>query len=437
MRKTFLQVLVAVFVCLGSALTSVAAETGHPTRSADDIGKMKPVTGIPGVSSEGFTTEIGADGDGDASDESGSEISALKEAIEKVLGKETAEQINAFIDEATKKGAQALDAAARKAIDALIDKNAPGPGSAAALKEVLDGVVKGTAKAADFKRASTELVCDATDKAIDKSGLDDASKKAAKEAVAHLRENGTDKFTEDARNFIEAYVSDKLGEEAGSAAGDIFGALISDDGDVWEAVRKDGLVIAEKIGAQLITKFEGKIAEQINKYVNKHPALKELFSATGLDGSKLVNGVKNIWGIFSGDGTLAQKFTELGKKLANDLQTIAVNVFKWGLQKFTAFLNNLANKALDQVVKWVGKLAGKTDNKLAKCALGWVCGQLESFKKKGTISLLTGKLSARVIEKVENKMKPQQSDGESEDYSGVFFGGGSGDGQQQKQPPQQ
>lgn len=439
MRRTILKVLAAALVCLGTSLMSVAAEAGHPIRSVDEIGKMKPVSDTSGASSEGFETEIGVDWDDDASNENGNEIATLKEAIEKALGKEAAERINAFIDEATEKGARALDEAARKAIDALIDKNAPGPKSAAALKDLLDGVIKGTAKAADFKRASTELVCDVTDRAIDKSGLDEASKKAAKEAVTHLRESGTTKFTEDARNFIKAYVSDKLGEEAGNAAGNIFDAFTSKDGDVWEALKKDGPVIAEKVGAQLITKFEGKIAAQIDKYVSKHPALKELFSATGLDGSKLVNGVKNIWGIFAGDdGTLAQKlaqkFEELGKRLAEELQTIAVNVLKWGLQKFTAFLNNLANKALDQIIKWVGKLAGKTDNKLVKCALGWVCGQLESFKKKGTISTLTGKLSARVVNKVENKMKPQQSDGESNDYNGVFFGGVSGDGQQQKQP---
>ena len=69
MRRTILKVLAAALVCLGTSLMSVAAEAGHPIRSVDEIGKMKPVSDTSGASSEGFETESGVDWDDDASNE--------------------------------------------------------------------------------------------------------------------------------------------------------------------------------------------------------------------------------------------------------------------------------------------------------------------------------------------------------------------------------
>lgn len=349
-------------------------------------------------------------------------VDSLKEAIGKSLDKDAAERINKLIDGYTQGGKQGLTDAALKEVNDLIDKNAPGKGSAEALKKTLDGISKGTATADDLKNTSTELLGDYAEKIIDKSKLDPSVKKAAKEAIAELKKNGISDITSTAQDFIENYVTDKLGEEAGRAAGDLFDAIATPERDVWEAILDDLPVIAKELGSKLITKFEGKIAEQIDKYVKRHPVLQEIFGAIGLDGTKIVNGMKNIWGIFTGEGSIVEKFKILGKNLVADLKVIAVNILKWGLNKLSSWLNNLANKVLDKIIAWVTKLAGGASNSLVKSALGWVKGHLESFKKKGAVSTLTDKLNAKAVNWVREKMKSKPAEGEKE-YNGVFFGG--------------
>ena len=235
-------------------------------------------------------------------------IDVLKDTISKTLGKEAAEKINGLIDAYTENGTTGLTDAALKEVNALIDKYAPGEGSAAALKQAMDGIAKGTITAGDVKNAATELVGDYANKLIDDSGLDDSAKKAAKEAVEELKKNGLSQITQTAQDFIQNYVTDKLGEDAGKAAGDLFNAIVSPDEDVWEACKKDIPVIGKACCTKLLAQVESYAAKQIDKFISKHPALKELFGAIGLDGAGIVNGIKNIWGIFSGEGSIVEKF---------------------------------------------------------------------------------------------------------------------------------
>ena len=348
----------------------------------------------------------------------------LKDAITKTVGGEAAEKINALIDAYAQNGATGLTEEALKEINALIDQYAPGKGSAEALKKVVEGLVKGTSTPTDLKNAATELVGDYAEKLIDQSGLDASAKKAAKEAIAELKKSGVTQLTQTAQNFIKNYVADKLGSEAaGNAAADIFHAIVTPGENVWTALKKDIPVIGKAIGAKLLSKVEKYATDQINKFISNHPVLKEIFGIIGLDGAKIVNGIKNIWGIFAGKGSILDKFKTLGKNLVADLKQIALNILKWGLDKLSAWLNNLANKALDKIIKWVEKLAGGTNISLIKKGLEWLKSQLESVKKKGAITTLTTNFNKKAIEWVKTKISKPPAQQGTTTYEGIFYKG--------------
>ena len=355
-------------------------------------------------------------------------IDALKDAISRTLGDEAAAKVNALIDAYTKDGAVGLTESALKEVNALIDKYAPGDSSAAALKKTVDGIVKGTATAGDIKSTVTELVGGYAEKIIDESGLDASAKKAAKEAVAELKKNGMSQLTQTAQDFIQNYVADKLGEDAGKAAGDLFHAIVTPSEDVWTALEKDIPVIGKAIGSKILAKVESYAAKQIDKFIAKHPVLQKMFGIVGLDGSSIVNGLKNIWGIFAGKGSLADKFKELGKRLVEDLKQIALRLLKWGLSKLTGWLNNLANKVLDKIIAWLGKLINNTDSSLIRKGLEWLKSQAESCKKKGAITTLTNTVNQKAYDWVKKRMTPAAQGGAK--YEGVFYRNG-GDTQSQ------
>ena len=348
-------------------------------------------------------------------------IDVLKSTITDTIGGEAAEKINSILDGYAKDGLNGLTAAAQQEINALIDQYAPGTASAEKLKNTVDGVLKGTVVSEDIKDAATELASDYLNKMIDASGLDAAAKDAAKKAVEELKQNGIVKIDETVSHFIEDYVADKLGsEEAGKAAADVFKNIIHPSEDVWDALAKDAQVIGKAIGAKILSKVESWAAKQIDKFVNSHPVLKEVFGALGLSGSNIVAGIKNIWGIFAKAGSIVDAFKELGARLVADLKQIAINLLKWGLQKFTAWVNNLVNKVIDKIVKLIEKLIASSNNSILKAGLGWIKSQLAAVKKKGAIITMMNSMNAKAVEWVKGKLNKPSSDPNAPVYEGVF-----------------
>ena len=175
--------------------------------------------------------------------------------------------------------------------------------------------------------------------------------------------------------------------------------------------------------------MESYAAKQIDKFIASHPVLKEIFGAIGLDGQGIVNGIKNIWGIFTGEGSLLDKFKTLGKNLVEDLKKIAVKLFEWGMKKLTAWVNNLANKVLDKIIAWLGKMANGSSSSIIKKGLEWLKSQAEACKKKGAIATLTNNLNMKAVDWVKKKMEGKKPDPGAPVYEGIFYKGGGGNSQ--------
>ncbi len=122
--------------------------------------------------------------------------------------------------------------------------------------------------------------------------------------------------------------------------------------------------IKAKIQTVLLPKLEEFAVKQIDKWIAKNPTVQKwLTEIFGIDGQSIVNGLKNIWGVLTSNGTLAEKFTKLVEMAQNALCDMAKHALQWGLGKLQAWLSNIANKLITKVVNW---LANKIQNFLSK-----------------------------------------------------------------------
>lgn len=122
--------------------------------------------------------------------------------------------------------------------------------------------------------------------------------------------------------------------------------------------------IKAKIQTVALPKLEEFAAKQIDKWIAKNPTVQKwLTEIFGIDGQSIVNGMKNIWGVLTSNGTLAEKFTQLVEMAQNALCDMAKHALQWGLGKLQSWLSNIANKLISKFVNW---LAGKIQNFLAK-----------------------------------------------------------------------
>lgn len=336
-------------------------------------------------------------------------VDLLKDVLSKNLDPELAAKINALLDGFAQNGLQGVADASIDEIKKLIDQYAPGSDSAKQLKGIVDKLVNGTITSADFKDTATSLVGDTMNKLIDQSNLPPGVKDAAKQAVDILKKNGLTNLNQSAQDFITDYVTDKLGKDAGAAAGEIFHAMITPGEDVWTALQKDLPIIGKAIGTQILAKIESLAIDQINKFIGNHPVLKEIFGALGLNGSNIVSGIKNIWGIFANSSSITTAFKTLAQNLLTDLKQIALNVIKWGLDKLVGLLNNLINDLLDKIINKLGEWASATNFGLLQKGLQWLQSQACNCKKNGSIRSAMSGLSAKAVEALRkmNTFQPQ------------------------------
>lgn len=122
--------------------------------------------------------------------------------------------------------------------------------------------------------------------------------------------------------------------------------------------------IKAKIQTVVLPKLEEFAVKQIDKWIGKNPTVKKwLTEIFGIDGQSIVNGMKNIWGVLTSNGTLAEKFSKLVEMAQNALCDMAKHALQWGLGKLQSWLSNIANKLIAKVVNW---LANKLQGFLAK-----------------------------------------------------------------------
>lgn len=122
--------------------------------------------------------------------------------------------------------------------------------------------------------------------------------------------------------------------------------------------------IKSKIQTIVLPKLEEFAAKQLDKWIAKNPTVKKwLTEIFGIDGRSIVNGLKNIWGVLTSNGTLSEKFSKLVEMAQNALCDMAKHALQWGLGKLQSWLSNIANKLISKVVNW---LANKLQRLLGK-----------------------------------------------------------------------
>ena len=335
-------------------------------------------------------------------------IDALKETISKNLDPEAAARVNALIDGYTKNGVEGLTDAALAEINAAIDKYAPGADSAAALKDVLQSMKDGTITADKIKDAVKAVGVDGAKALIDKSNLSDDAKKAAKEAVDALAKDGWSGLTDTAKKYIEQYVTDKLGEEAGKSAGAIFEAIVTPGADVWDAIEKNAPTIGEALIDKGLQKLEKWATKQLDKLIGKCPLLKTICDKLGINGGSIVAGIKNVWNVIKGKD-LATAFKDLSKLALDWFKNVAAKLIDWGVE----ILCDLANQVISNVLKWVSDLLGKAANSTNWGTLNKLLlklqTQVDAARTNGTIKICASGVGTNVVNWIEGKIKKEST----------------------------
>lgn len=141
--------------------------------------------------------------------------------------------------------------------------------------------------------------------------------------------------------------------------------------------------------AKAQSKLESWATQQINNWISKHPGLQKWLGIFGIDGKFVLDGVKNIWGILTGNGTLAGKIAQLAAYAQNKLCDMVANAIRYGLQKLTGWVSDIANKAISTITSWItGKIQTLLGIKLP-------VAQIQAFQN--ALQRLVGKGLTRIM----------------------------------------
>lgn len=336
-------------------------------------------------------------------------VDLLKDTISKNLDPELANRINALLDGFAKDGIQGVTDETLAQIYALIDKYAPEADSAQKLKDIIKSVIDGTATAPDFGKVTTSIVTDGVKKLINDSDLPQGVKDVANAAIDGLSENGITGMTENVGDFIQDYVTDQLGEEAGDAVREIYDAIVTPGEDAWETVVKNAPTIGQAIGQKVLKWVEGKIAKQIDKLIAKYPALKNILDKLGINGNGIVQGVKNVLGVLWNAPSLKDALSQLSKMAVTFLKDIAKKLIDMAVEYA---INWITSQLVPKVVNWatqtLQKWASSVSNPLLKKGLEWLAGQVSKCKKCASIKVSakgTGEKVFNWIDSIRNSSK--------------------------------
>ena len=337
-------------------------------------------------------------------------VDLLKDVISKNLDPELAKRINALLDGFAKNGIQGVTDEALKQIYDLIDQYAPGADSAQKLKDLIKGTLDGTVTAPDFKGAATSIVTDLAKKLINDSNLPPEVKKLANEAIEGLVQNGIIGLTSNVGDFIQDYVTDQLGEDAGNAVREIFDAIVTPGQDPWETIVKDAPTIGKAIGQKVLAWVEKKVAAQIDKLIAKFPVLKSILDKLGITGQGIVQGIKNVLSVLWNATSLKDALTKLSGMAVNFLKNIAAKLINMALEYA---INWLASNLIPKVVNWatstLQKWADSAKNPLVKKGLEWLAKQVSNCAKCANVKVKVSGVGEKVIQWMENQInKPKK-----------------------------
>jgi len=339
-------------------------------------------------------------------------VDLLKDTISKNLDPELAAKINALLDGFAANGMQGVTDEALKQIYDLIDKYAPGTDSAQKLKDVIKGTLDGTVTGPDFANASTAIATDGIKKLINDSNLPQEVKDIANTAVDGLSENGITGMTENVGDFIQDYVTDQLGQDAGNAVRDIYDAVVTPNVDAWDAVVKNAPTIGKAIGQKVLAWAEKKISAQIDKLIAKYPKLKGILDRLGINGAGIVQGVKNVLSVLWNAPSLKDAIKSLSSMAANFLKGIAGKLIDMALEYAIKWLtSNLVPKVVNWANATLQKWSDSTSNPLVKKGLEWLAGQVSNCAKCANVKIKVSGVGDKAIKWLDKTIKKQTNKG--------------------------
>lgn len=201
----------------------------------------------------------------------------------------------------------------------------------------------------------------------------------------------------------------------GPSIGGCFGGDAQGGGDVWGTIK-----------TTTVQKLESWATKQLDSWIAKNPELQKWFGILGIDGKWIVGGVKEIWGILTGNGSLSDKIGNLAEWAQNKLCDMAVSALNYGLDKLQQWLSGIAQKWIGKAVNWLKNLLGEHGIKIPDKLLGKFQAALEKLVGKGIGKVVD--IGRDAGERIINRMRPSQGGGSNGTQILQMGGGGGGTG---------
>ena len=110
-----------------------------------------------------------------------------------------------------------------------------------------------------------------------------------------------------------------------------------DPGDWSDA----GQVLKTTVEMIVFPLLEEWIGQEIGKLTEKYPVLAEVFNALGIDTGSIMTTIRNVWGVLTGPGDLADKLKQLANMALEGLKKMLSNLLDWGINKLKDWLANV------------------------------------------------------------------------------------------------
>ena len=155
-----------------------------------------------------------------------------------------------------------------------------------------------------------------------------------------------------ARDYVDGKIREEFGDEVADKFGKLWDAAFG-EGDPWVALGD----FVDSVEVWAFDKFEEKIENflrgELDDLFARHPELTEMF---GLSTDKLMALGGNVWGIVTGDGTLAEKLGAVADLVVDTLVEAFETFVDWAIGKALEQLDAIVSKISEAVEKAVQKI---------------------------------------------------------------------------------
>lgn len=165
-----------------------------------------------------------------------------------------------------------------------------------------------------------------------------------------------------ARDYVDGKIREKFGDDVADKFGKLWDAAL-DEGDPWIALGD----FVDSVEVWAFDKFEEKVEDflrgELDGLFARHPELTEMF---GLSTDKLLDLGRNVWGVVTGDGTLAEKLGTVSDLVADALAEAFGTLVDWAVGKALEQLDAIVSKISQAVGKAVQKVLDKINRLVDK-----------------------------------------------------------------------